>query len=264
MRLLKLNANGSFSLTTFFGNIIPSYAILSHTWEADNQEVTFQDFMDGVGSSKVGYRKIQFCGEQAQKDGLQYFWVDSCCIDKSSSAELSEAINSMFRWYRNAAKCYIYLSDVSTAERERSSRSQWELRFSQSRWFSRGWTLQELLAPLSVEFFSVEGKRLGDKNSLELQIQQITGITVQALQGSPLSQVSVEERMSWAVGRETTIEEDQAYSLLGIFDIHMPLIYGEGKRHAFRRLQEEIDKLSSINNFGQGSSATTKPKELDG
>lgn len=107
----------------------------------------------------------------------------------------------MFRWYRKAAKCYVYLSDVLTAKRDRSSRSQWESSFSQSRWFSRGWTLQELLAPLSVEFFSREDKRLGDKNSLELQIQQITGIVVQALQGSPPSQFSVEERMSWAARR---------------------------------------------------------------
>jgi hypothetical protein len=170
----------------------------------------------------------------------------------------------MYRWYRNAAKCYVYLLDLSTAKRDRSSRSQWESSFSQSRWFSRGWTLQELLAPLSVEFFSREGKRLGDKNTLELQIQQITGIEVQALQGCPLSQFSVKERILWAARRETTVEEDQAYSLLGIFDIHLPLIYGEGKKNAFRRFEEEIDKLLRINTFRQGSSATAKSKELDG
>lgn len=116
MRLLKNNDDGSFSLTTFVSSKIPSYAILSHTWELDNHELTFQDMMDGTGRSKAGYRKIQFCGDQAKKDGIKYFWVDSCCIDKSSSAELVEAINSMFRWYRNAVKCYVYLTDVPTAD----------------------------------------------------------------------------------------------------------------------------------------------------
>jgi hypothetical protein len=119
----------------------------------------------------------------------------------------------MFRWYRSAAKCYVYLEDVPTAE------SSWESSFSYSRWFTRGWTLQELLAPESVEFFSQEGVRLGNKMSLELQIQKITSITIQALRGGPLSQISVEERMSWIANRETTIEEDIAYSLFGIFGI---------------------------------------------
>jgi hypothetical protein len=114
MRLLHVNADGGISLTTFRSNNTPGYAILSHTWEVDNQEFTFADMTSGVGNSKAGYKKIQFCGDQAQKDALRYFWVDSCCIDKSNSTELSEAINSMFRWYRNAAKCYVYLSDVST------------------------------------------------------------------------------------------------------------------------------------------------------
>src|ERR1700691_1227832 len=100
MRLLKANANGIFCSISFKGCRIPCYAILSHTWEADGQEVTFQDLGTGMESSKAGYKKIQFCGEQAQRDGLQFFWVDSCCIDKSSSVELSEAINLMFRSYR--------------------------------------------------------------------------------------------------------------------------------------------------------------------
>ena len=242
-RLLTVNVDGSFSLTSFAGDNIPSYAILSHMWGRDDQEVTFQDLINAVESSKTGYRKIQFCGEQAKRDGLRYFWVDSCCIDKSSSAELSEAINSMFRWYRNAAKCYVYLSDVSTSDSTQhthSSQRPYESAFRQSRWFTRGWTLQELLAPLSVEFFSQEGKRLGDKKSLELEIHETTGIPVQALQGSPLSQFSVMERMSWAKKRETTREEDMAYSLLGVFDVSMPLIYGEGVESAFRRLQKQI------------------------
>ena len=112
MRLLRLEDNGEFRLVEFVGKNIPRYAVLSHTWEVDEEEVTFKDLVDGVGKSKSGYSKIRFCGKQAGKDGLQLFWVDTCCIDKSSSAELLEAINSMFRWYHNAAKCYVYLSDV--------------------------------------------------------------------------------------------------------------------------------------------------------
>jgi hypothetical protein len=241
MRLLSTNADGSFSLSSFAGNNIPSYAILSHTWGAEDQEVTLHDLLNNLGSSKTGYGKIQFCGEQAKRDGLQYFWVDTCCIDKSSSAELQAAINSMFRWYHNAAKCYVYLSDVSTGKHSRSSELLWEPAFRQSRWFTRGWTLQELLAPRSVEFFSRDGKRLGNKDTLEQQIHEITGIAVEALQGH-LSQFSEDERRMWAGKRETTIEEDQVYCLLGIFDVFLPLIYGEGKKHALRRLQDEIDR----------------------
>jgi hypothetical protein len=240
MHLLKLGSDDKPILTRFIAGNIPSYAILSHTWEADEQEVTFKDLIDGVGINKIGYGKIQFCGKQARKDGLQYFWVDSCCIDKSSSSELQEAINSMFQWYRSAAKCYVYLADVSTGKHSRYSQPLWHLAFSQSRWFTRGWTLQELLAPLSVEFFSREGKPLGNKKSLDVQVQHVTGIATRALRSNSLSEFSVDERMSWATNRKTTIEEDQAYCLLGIFDIYLPLIYGEGKENAFRRLRKEI------------------------
>src|ERR1700710_1137417 len=112
MRLLYYNDDGNFSLATFFADKIPKkYAILSHTWEAE--EVTFEDLHNGTGIWKAGYQKIRFCGEQARRDGLQYFWVDTCCIDKSNAVELQEAINSMFRWYQNAVLCYVYLSDVS-------------------------------------------------------------------------------------------------------------------------------------------------------
>jgi hypothetical protein len=132
--LLKINYDGNFSLTRFTPNDTLPYAILSHTGEVDNQELTFQEMSTGTGRSKAGYKKIQFCGHQAKKDGLKYFWVDSCCIDKTSSAELSEAINSMFRWYHNAHRCYAYLSDVSNnVDRDSALR--------QSRWFTRGWTL---------------------------------------------------------------------------------------------------------------------------
>jgi hypothetical protein len=246
MRLLLRNNTGEISLTKDLvgDDLIPPYAILSHTWK-EGQEVTFKDLMGGTGKSKSGYDKIRFCGQQAKHDGLQYFWVDTCCIDKSNHAELQEAINSMFRWYQNAAKCYVYLSDVSKAKRKASdqfSEFTWEPAFRESRWFIRGWTLQELLAPGSVEFFSREGKQLGSKRTLERQIHEITGIAVIALRGTPLSKFSVEERLSWARYRETTRKEDKAYSLLGIFDIFMPLIYGEGEEHAFKRLKKKIDK----------------------
>jgi hypothetical protein len=233
----------------FVGDDVPPYAILSHTWRK-GEEVTFKELMDGTGEGKPGYKKIRFCGEQARLDGLRYFWVDTCCIDKSSSAELTEAIDSMFRWYRNAAKCYVYLLDVPISDCKQNSQfSQfpWESAFRASRWFTRGWTLQELLAPTSVEFFSREGKRLGDKELLESQIHEITGIAHSALQGSPLSRFSVAERFSWVEKRSTTRKEDLAYSMLGIFDIYMPLIYGEGRDKAFIRLKKKIAKSKRAN-----------------
>ena len=252
MRLLQRKHGGRYSLTEFVGDAIPPYAILSHTWGPDQEEVTFADLEQDAGTTKAGYRKLQFCADQAAKDGLRYFWVDTCCIDKSSSAELSEAINSMFAWYRDAARCYVYLSDVSTSSLTSSltsstpAQQHWNRAFQQSRWFTRGWTLQELVAPVSVEFFSAEGERLGNKYSLVQELHSVTGISSEALQGSrPLDQLSVDERMSWVGQRKTKREEDAAYSLLGIFDVHMPLIYGEGRRKAFARLQREIDRASS-------------------
>ena len=250
MRLLESRNAGEFSLTKYFvrDDEIPPYAILSHTWK-DGEEVSLEDLMDGTGKDKAGYDKIRFCGKQAAHDGLRYFWVDTCCINKSNNTELSEAINSMFRWYRNAAKCYVYLSDVSVGECDPNSKVfRWESAFQASRWFTRGWTLQELLAPKLVEFFSHEGKRLGDKRSLERQIHEITGIAVPALQGSSLSQFGVDERFKWARHRETTRTEDWAYSLLGIFDVSMPLIYGEGREKAVTRLRKEINEGSNGKN----------------
>ncbi|KAH8601786.1 hypothetical protein B0O99DRAFT_562479, partial [Bisporella sp. PMI_857] len=243
MRFLEFNNDGEFKLTTFVADNIPQkYAILSHTWETE--EVTFEDFQDGTATKKAGYKKIQFCGEQAKRDGLQYFWVDTCCINKSNSTELAEAVNSMFRWYRKAAKCYVYLSDVSITKRKAKSRFvefTWEPTFRASKWFTRGWTLQELLAPNMVEFFSREYKRLGNKKSLERQVHEITGIPISALQGAPLCQFGVNERLSWAEHRQTTLQEDKAYSLLGIFEVYMPLIYGEGTDNAFKRLREKAE-----------------------
>jgi hypothetical protein len=249
MRLLELQDDGQLSLTKDLSDdATPPYGILSHTWGEDEQEVTFIDVTDNttVLKEKAGYQKIEFCGKQAASDGLQYFWVDTCCIDKSNSTELSEAINSMFRWYQNAAKCYVYLSDVSVGgQAQTAPSSAWQPAFRASRWFTRGWTLQELMAPNSVEFFSSEGELLGDKTSLELQLHSITGIPVSAFQAHP-SEFSTIERMSWSEGRQTKRAEDGAYCLLGIFGVYLPLIYGEGRENAFIRLREEIDKRSGF------------------
>ncbi|KAL5330675.1 hypothetical protein ACEPPN_000194 [Leptodophora sp. 'Broadleaf-Isolate-01'] len=245
MRLLQYNNDGDFSLTEFFeGDIPKKYAILSHRWGAE--EVTFKDLTDGTSKGKAGYGKIQFCGEQARRDGLQYFWVDTCCIDKSNSTELAEAINSMFRWYRDATKCYVYLRDVPRPQTHSADESNEDRvsTFQKSEWFRRGWTLQELIAPISVDFFCKEGELLGSKTSLERHICDVTCIPSRALRGCPLSDFSVAERFSWATSRETFRQEDKAYSLLGIFDVNMPLIYGEGKDKAMKRLREEIDKAS--------------------
>jgi hypothetical protein len=246
MRLLKNEGVGGVIITSFDDNAIPPYAILSHTWGADTEEVTFADLVEGSGQAKRGYRKIRFCGEQAQHDGLQYFWVDTCCINKSDRAELSQAIRSMFRWYQNAARCYVYLSDVSTRKRKLDDmlgNFTWEPSFSSSRWFTRGWTLQELLAPNKVEFFSQEWEKLGTKKSLKSVIHKITSIPHEVLSGAPLSQFSVNERLRWKEGRVTKREEDGAYSLQGILDVELAPLYSEGVVGAFRRLMDEIHKL---------------------
>jgi hypothetical protein len=246
MRLLKLDGDSRYSLERFQRDKIPlRYAILSHTWgQGDDDEVTYKDIIDGTGNNKSGFKKLEFCGKQAKHDDLHYFWVDTCCIDKSNHNELATAINSMFRWYKNAERCYVHLSDVSVNARDGSEHVNWESSFRNSRWFTRGWTLQELLAPRIVEFYSRDGVRLGDKKSLEHKICEVTGIGVDALRGRPLSEFSIEERLSWGERRETTEEEDQAYCLLGIFDVHMPLVHAEGRENAMRRLLREVEQCS--------------------
>lgn len=229
MRLLECDGNGEFSLTEDLVNNIPAYAILSHTWGDVDQEVTYKDIVEGLGGSKAGYQKIQFCGEQAARDGLRYFWVDTCCIDKTDAVELQKSINSMFRWYKHAVKCYVYLSDVSMPDDrvEYESSLDFEAVFRAARWFTRGWTLQELLAPSSVEFFSVEYKRLGDKLSLKRLIHEITGIPIKVLQGYDLTRLSIDERVSWVAKRETKYEEDMAYAV-GVFR-YLPTSYLWGR-----------------------------------
>ncbi|OAG12146.1 HET-domain-containing protein [Paraphaeosphaeria sporulosa] len=234
MHLLKYGENGDLAITSFDDNELPPYAILSHTWGADEEEVTFTDIVNNGGKDKPGYKKIRFCGEQASRDGLEYFWIDTCCINKENQAELSLAIDSMFRWYRNSARCYVYLSDVSSQTLNTNPEP------NRSRWFTRGWTLQELLAPSVVEFFSREWCKLGDKISLKSEIHEVTAIPYEALEGAPLSQFSVEERFRWRQNRHTKLKEDAAYSLSGIFDVDIAPIYGEGGEEAFRRLHDKI------------------------
>ncbi|CAD6441400.1 6ba9a8d4-dbe1-4fdd-98f0-a61d64fc5e7e-CDS [Sclerotinia trifoliorum] len=265
MHLLEYDDRGHFGLIrNIASSDIPKYAILSHTWGADKDEVTFQDIIKSKGKDKTSYRKLKFCGEQAERDGLRYFWVDTCCIDKSSSAEITESINSMFRWYENAAKCYVYLSDVTTNNYDQTNFSSWQPAFCKSRWFTRGWILQELLAPRSVEFFCSNGKLLGDKESLQQQLHEITGIEKSALQGQNLSEFSVDQRISWTRNRDTKHEEDKAYSLLGIFNVFMPLIYAERANHAFSRLQVEIGNRArkrSLNDLSAFSMTAFNPNK---
>jgi hypothetical protein len=243
MRLLKYDEHGEVFLTEdLLGkDEIPPYAILSHTW--GNEEVTFEDLTNGTGRGKNGHEKIRFCMQQAARDGLHYSWVDTCCIKKTDTTELQHAINSMFRWYKEATVCYVFLTDVSTGKRKFDSESclaSWEPAFRASRWFTRGWTLQELLAPRNVIFFSREGKMLGGIPKLLDILRGVTNLPVAVLKGTSLNEFRIEERLAWTKDRTTTREEDKAYSLLGLCGIFMPLIYGEGEANAFRRLRKEI------------------------
>ncbi|KAF4465914.1 beta transducin [Fusarium albosuccineum] len=232
-----------------------NYAILPHTWEKD--EVLFRDMGDvSHASSKAGWKKIELTCEEARRSSIPYAWVDTCCIDKRSSAELSEAINSMFMWYKQASVCYAYLSDLSVdwdaneslsishrkltaAAKERFKKKMWSCR-----WFTRGWALQELIAPDRVVFFDQDWNLVGTKSDWDFVriLAEITGISVKVLVYEPcFHEASFAQKMSWAAKRQTTKVEDLAYCLLGIFNVNMPLLYGEGNK-AFLRLQEEIAK----------------------
>ncbi|KAI1125967.1 HET-domain-containing protein [Nemania abortiva] len=257
----------------------PPYAILSHTWNSDDEEVGFGDLrryhqavaqdepsiVDSI-SSRLGFKKIERFCNVAKSHGLEWAWVDTCCIDKRSSAGLSEAINSMFKWYRDAERCCVFLQDVTGSYNDPS--------FRNSRWFSRGWTLQELIAPKLLYFYDQQWELIGMIHDSPLEtthdtppetthndppetmdgipletvdgistlceaVSSITSIPIAFLKGAPLADACVAKKMSWASKRQTTRPEDIAYSLLGIFDINMPLLYGEGHR-AFIRLQEAI------------------------
>ncbi|KAK8134437.1 hypothetical protein PG984_006449 [Apiospora sp. TS-2023a] len=225
----------------------PPYAILSHVWGKD--EICLEQVAgpNALLSEGRAAGKVRGACQQAVRDSLDYVWIDTCCIDKSSSAELSEAINSMFRWYEDSEICYVFLADVSTLqdlENDRIPRPSSQ--FYQSRWHTRGWTLQELLAPKAVHFFSSTWQLLGTRVSLAEYLTDITLIDTAYLYGhQSLSSASIAQRMAWASKRVTTRPEDIAYCLLGIFNINMPLIYGEGLRAAFQRLQDEIIQTSN-------------------
>ena len=223
----------------FFDSHVPRYAILSHTWEQG--EILFHDMSNlPDASKKYGFKKLRSACTLAKSQNYEWIWVDTCCIDKSSSAELTEAINSMFRYYQDAGICYAYLSDV-----EFSTEEDLKVLIRKSRWFTRGWTLQELLAPAKLEFYTSRWQKIGHKAEPDLAdlVSQVTGIDMHTLMGGNIMGVCIARRMHWASTRQTTRVEDRAYSLLGIFNVNMPIIYGEGKK-AFRRLQEEILKSS--------------------
>ncbi|KAF5489753.1 Vegetative incompatibility protein HET-E-1 [Colletotrichum siamense] len=275
MRLIETT---TLAMETHLGRDVPPYVILSHTWE--DEEVTLQDWNSPTRDGMKGFHKIRMTCQLAACDGIKYAWVDTCCIDKSNSAELSEAINSMYRWYKGAKVCYTYLSDLclhtsaaleSSMDRELSIKSESSVDSESSiepddsvklegsietnacvhlepflrgcRWFYRGWTLQELVAPAVVLFYQHDWGLVGNKADWRYILSNITGIPYDAMVHYQLSTYSIAERMSWAAGRETSREEDMAYCLLGIFDINMPMLYGEGRK-AFRRLQEEIIRTS--------------------
>ncbi|KAH7036002.1 heterokaryon incompatibility protein-domain-containing protein [Microdochium trichocladiopsis] len=236
MRLLHTTRH---DFVEFYDDGTPPYAILSHTWTA-GQEVTYQEWLNhnDIVRARVGYRKIQDACRQARKDELEWIWIDTICIDKSSSAELSEAINSMFAWYRDAAVCYVFLADVPpVADHPRDDNY---LPFRHSRWWGRGWTLQELLAPSSLAFFAADWSFIETRENLAGQVKLVTGIAAEDCKRE-IRKASVARKMSWLSQRKTTRVEDLAYCMLGLFDINMPLLYGEGSK-AFVRLQEEIIK----------------------
>ncbi|KAH9888276.1 hypothetical protein F4778DRAFT_773615 [Xylariomycetidae sp. FL2044] len=256
MRLLNAH---KLDLVEISEGSAPRYAILSHTW--GEEEVTLQDIQvlmrkqwsralsqtASAIKAKKGYIKIQRAAEVAIEYGFDYIWVDTCCIDKTSSAELSEAINSMYRWYNKAAVCYAYMEDVKSGI-PTSEVTLFHSLCQASRWFTRGWTLQELIAPEDVMFHDGDWGYLGSKaqdEDVRASLARITGIDVRVLGGlvQP-SEMSIAAKMKWASHRETTRVEDMAYCLMGLFDVNMPLLYGEGKK-AFIRLQEEILKGSN-------------------
>lgn len=231
-------------LMEFSGDDIPPYAILSHTW--DKEEVAYKDYGTSAALSMAGWGKIKQTCNLAVCDNLGYVWIDTCCIDKSSSAELSEAINSMFQWYARSRVCYAFLEDC---DKEFNWCSD-TFPLASSRWLSRGWTLQELIAPQVVIFYDRHWQRLSTRRDLSEKLNLMTGIPREILDrdhayiGDLLQLVPVCQKMHWASGRKTTRVEDMAYCLMGIFGINMPLLYGEGSK-AFTRLQEEIIRHSN-------------------
>ena len=250
MRLLNVH---TLEFSEFYSDA-PKYVIASHMWSAGT-EATIKDMRNRRNTDKVGYKKVEGFAKYVQEQigYVEWLWIDSCCVNQASSQELSETLNSMFRWYSKAEVCLVYMADVSNAKDE--------YEFRRSFWFSRAWNLQELLAPHIVVFLSQDWKVIGHKGgdgwtengfqvskglSLEPVIATITGIPEYILHDYSRSKgLSVEERLAWYAGRNTHREEDMSYSMLGIFDVAMPLLYGEGAERARKRLLEEISKAST-------------------
>ena len=250
MRLLKFGVSPDIrrleiTFCEYFGEDIPPYAILSHRWGPTDEEVSYYDFtvQRYLAVQKKGYQKIEYCCDQALQDGLTHAWIDTCCIDKNSSADLSEAINTMFDWYQKSHVCYAYLSDVPNPKVDDYRRPGSSFRSSQ--WFKRGWTLQELVAPNNLIFFAADWAQIGQKYYMSETLLEITNIPKEVLlrPSETLHNACASQKMSWASGRRTTRIEDRAYSLIGLFGVSLPILYGEGHR-AFRRLQEEIIRQS--------------------
>lgn len=241
MRLINVTTLG---LEEFSESNTPRYACLSHRWSS--QEVNMQEWQvrDNLLIDRLGYSKIIGACHVAQTLQIQYLWADTCCIDKTNSTELSEAINSMWKWYKECALCVVYLSDVDDAVCKHQQGESVTLpdganQFAKSQWFTRSWTLQELIAPTNLTFYNSSWERLGSKIELLAEVETVTNIAQAALKNFDTEDWSVAQRMSWAASRKSTRSEDIAYSLLGIFDVNMPLLYGEGSK-AFLRLQQEI------------------------
>jgi hypothetical protein len=241
MRLIKIDDLENLQLSPpILEADAPPYAILSHTWGNSEDELSFQDMVNiSHHRHKMGFHKIRSFCARARQDGYQYAWADTVCIDKSSSAELSEAINSMYKWYSKSAVCYVFLEDLPS---KNTTVSRFDL--GKCRWFTRGWTLQELIAPEHVIFFNKSWEIVGLARDIASDISKITGIDHGTLLGASVKRISIARRMSWASRRITSRPEDLAYCLLGIFGINMPMLYGEGER-AFIRLQQEIIRISN-------------------
>ncbi|KAI6022265.1 hypothetical protein PISMIDRAFT_94096, partial [Pisolithus microcarpus 441] len=246
------HAQVEYDVIKELGDKIVSYAILSHRWEV---EVTYKEMIGLVKTdeqkreevrNRVGYQKIIKSCEQARRDGYEWLWSDTCCIDKRSSAELSEAINSMYQWYQDAQVCYGYLNDVEGPTfPTKKNHETYAKSDGWPEWFTRGWTLQELIAPKQIEFFNKDWAPIGNKRHLAPVLENITNIPCNVLRdGLVGKRLSVAQIMSWAAYRRTTRVEDRAYSLMGLFEVNMPMVYGEGKK-AFHRLQLEIIRKSN-------------------
>ncbi|KAL8341599.1 hypothetical protein RB598_003502 [Gaeumannomyces tritici] len=301
---IRLINTTTLQMKMFFGAPVPPYAILSHTWvegeEVDFQEMTryggaldrgnstdsegvctcacpCQSLISDIVRRRPGHEKIVRICRLARERNIKWAWVDTCCIDKSSSAELSEAINSMYRWYNQARVCFVFLADLAS----HSEPTELEGALGRCRWFTRGWTLQELIAPVAIEFYNRHWKKVGSHATLQSALAKASGIRnltfgdrsfFRNRGARALQDVAVAERMSWASKRQTTRVEDVAYCLMGIFDINMPLLYGEGDK-AFQRLQEEILKRSNDMSIFCSSSdpssdgrdvLATSPSDFDG